>query len=723
MENHYLCLSYFLFKIKLASYTINSCILLIYKRIIIFSNILLIYIQYFFNVIEVNLCQQNKYTIMRKLNYTISILSVLSLFSVLKAQVTIGSGAPPVQGTLLQLKENESTGENASKGLMLPRVELSNINNLFPMFADPGNPGSPNADYINPTYKDEQDKLHTGLVVFNTNLCAPFGKGVFLWNGQNWYPVSETVLEGYSTIGLLPDTLHIPSGADKRPWDPATTSFDYSSSTSPIWSNLQETPPYNGLVFANQATQVSPFPAFWSVSPAIFSVKADIMTSPLITKMNPWATRQSSVTISLGADACSPGISKTVLLNQTNYAITGREPGSADPSTDEEDILNIITISDAKPNGTVDVLSNVRWQAFANTEGGTVAEVLNNYTQTPQGTNLSNGSHATGTFAYNGALGTSGSQFKYVKINLRDLEERAEDFVITIMQCRGNEDLSSVTTNANAAETSNPTSNWGTDVVRHLESSNYEEFYSADFGVAGRWMITNFAANAYDYSAGFTLNFGVAGSTSGSNTNIGYYAYPNNNLTTYNNNPYLGYLYNFAGATAGTKNALNVDQTNLPNQSLTQGICPTGWHVPSDYEWTELENEIIRNTTKYAYNSKNIIDDGGTYVPPTVAPGNYRGNHAPAMTNACETYQGNVQGTSKRLSEGGFGAYFAGEIVNGGPLEFGNTAVYWTSSTADPESGEAQAFYRVMSTAVGDIGVSSYQGNRTHYMAVRCKRN
>lgn len=667
---------------------------------------------------------------MKKFNYIIvlSILSVLLMASALKAQVTIGSGTPPVQGALLQLKENDNPAENASKGLMLPRVELSDINNLFPMFADSDNPNSPNADYANPTYKDEQDKLHTGLIVYNMNQCAPFGKGVFLWDGQKWYPLSKTVPEGYSTIALLPDTLHIPSGADKRAWIPVTMSFDYNSSASPIWSNLQATPPFDGLVFADQTAQISPYPALWSASPAIFSVKADMMTSPLITKMHPWATRQSSVMISSGASACGSGTTKTVLLNQTNYAISGRLPDSANNSTDENDIASMITIRDANPK-TMKVLSNTRWQASVQPTGGSISEVLSGYTEILQGQLLSDGNFAESSFSYTGVGSIPNTQFKYITVNLKDVYNRAEDFPVTIMQCQGNEDLSSVTTNATPAQTSDPLSDWGDKVVRHQAKNNfYEGFYSADFGTAGRWMITNLAATNYDTDVtpyGFTsLINSMDGSLSSGSILQGYYTYPHNSLTAYNNNPYLGLLYNFAGATAGDKAPVTHDEANDQSPGYTQGICPNGWHVPSDYEWTQLENEIINNTTKYAYVAKNIIDDGGQLVPPTILGGTYRGTHAPAMTNACETYTGNVQGTSRRLSEGGFGAYFAGEILNGAPNDFGETATYWTSSSAYSTTvTNGAAYYRVMSTGIGDIGISAFSSSRKIYMAVRCKRD
>ena len=67
------------------------------------------------------------------------------------------------------------------------------------------------------------------------------------------------------------------------------------------------------------------------------------------------------------------------------------------------------------------------------------------------------------------------------------------------------------------------------------------------------------------------------------------------NLTTgawcyYNNDPSKGKLYNWY-AVAG----IHDNDENTPNKEL----APEGWHVPSDVEWTELENYLIANGYNY----------------------------------------------------------------------------------------------------------------------------
>ena len=51
------------------------------------------------------------------------------------SQVTIGMIDQPLDGTLLDLKESNTSngGANSQKGLMLPRVSLTDVNSLSPI--------------------------------------------------------------------------------------------------------------------------------------------------------------------------------------------------------------------------------------------------------------------------------------------------------------------------------------------------------------------------------------------------------------------------------------------------------------------------------------------------------------------------------------------------------------------------------------------------------------
>jgi len=43
---------------------------------------------------------------------------------------------------------------------------------------------------------------------------------------------------------------------------------------------------------------------------------------------------------------------------------------------------------------------------------------------------------------------------------------------------------------------------------------------------------------------------------------------------------------------------MNGEAASSTNPSGVRGVCPLGWHMPSDAEWTVLENYLIA----YGYN-------------------------------------------------------------------------------------------------------------------------
>jgi hypothetical protein len=105
---------------------------------------------------------------------------VLGAATNMKAQVSIGTDEAPVQGALLQMKEvNDNVSNdkaNDTKGLGIPRVELTERAQLYPMF---------------PTAYDKtvEDAKHTGLMVWNTNASVMEGVGVYYWDGKQWVSI------------------------------------------------------------------------------------------------------------------------------------------------------------------------------------------------------------------------------------------------------------------------------------------------------------------------------------------------------------------------------------------------------------------------------------------------------------------------------------------------------------------------------------------------------
>jgi uncharacterized protein (TIGR02145 family) len=121
----------------------------------------------------------------------------------------------------------------------------------------------------------------------------------------------------------------------------------------------------------------------------------------------------------------------------------------------------------------------------------------------------------------------------------------------------------------------------------------------------------------------------VAGSGTGSTTNPYYYVYSydgtnvNDAKATANYSTY-GVLYNWSAAMAGAASSTS-------NPSKVQGVCPTGWHLPSDAEWTQLTDYLggesvaggkLKETGTTHWSSPNTAATNETGF--TALPGGYR---------------------------------------------------------------------------------------------------
>ncbi|NDV79596.1 hypothetical protein [Dysgonomonas sp. 511] len=124
----------------------------------------------------------------KQLTYILGLI-LIALFGsdALQAQVTIGSGARPLSGALLQLKENESEGSNAYRGLLLPRVRLVSRATSEVYIAGAGDNSSQEM------FSTGSGEAHNGFTVFNItenpakNLCG----GVYTWTKGSWLRLQE----------------------------------------------------------------------------------------------------------------------------------------------------------------------------------------------------------------------------------------------------------------------------------------------------------------------------------------------------------------------------------------------------------------------------------------------------------------------------------------------------------------------------------------------------
>ena len=134
--------------------------------------------------------------------------------------------------------------------------------------------------------------------------------------------------------------------------------------------------------------------------------------------------------------------------------------------------------------------------------------------------------------------------------------------------------------------------------------------------------------------------------------------------------------------------ALNGDDSSRSVPSGVRGICPEGWHLPSDGEWDILVN----------------------YLGGELAAGKRM-----KSTSGWNTYEGE---SGEGDNSSGFNALAAGSRhIDGGFNQLGFSAWYWSSTGYDQSS----TWYR--SLGYFHEGVYRYFGNRRYGFSVRCVKD
>lgn len=228
------------------------------------------------------------------------------------------------------------------------------------------------------------------------------------------------------------------------------------------------------------------------------------------------------------------------------------------------------------------------------------------------------------------------------------------------------------------------------------------------------------------------------------------YAYPSKTSTGWNSQPATwiprqGLLYNWKAATnsyspgdinqgqiAGAVPGANEVETMLESSvgaknGKIQGICPHGWHLPSDREWNELEKELYNNPAAY---SSYTTEEIATFNPTTwqdswdIATGRRSPSagttgHGAVMKSQCPPVDGvyATEGKSMLSSKGGFDVLLLGSISSGASLYYGSTAFFWSSSARSSATSWQRNIannYPTVSRTVGSANV---------FFSVRCKKD
>jgi len=219
----------------------------------------------------------------------------------------------------------------------------------------------------------------------------------------------------------------------------------------------------------------------------------------------------------------------------------------------------------------------------------------------------------------------------------------------------------------------------GTSTVSDYDGNSYQ---TLQLGTQC-WMKSNMKTTHYTDGTSIALG-------SSTSTTVAYRYYPNNssaNVSTY------GYLYNWPAAMHGAS-------SSSTNPSGVQGICPTGWHVPSDAEWTQLTTWVgSQSAYQCSGSSANIAKALASTSGWT------------SSTNTCAV--GNTQ-TSNNAT--GFGAVPAGNYT-GVYYSFGNFANFWSAT----EYNSYYAFCRYL--GYDNAYVSRSYHDQSYGFSVRCLRD
>lgn len=214
-----------------------------------------------------------------------------------------------------------------------------------------------------------------------------------------------------------------------------------------------------------------------------------------------------------------------------------------------------------------------------------------------------------------------------------------------------------------------------TGTLTDIEGNSYDWM-----GIGSQvWMAENLKTTKYNDGTSIPL---VTGKSEWSNLTTPGYCWNDNDETT--NKDTYGALYNWY--------TVNTDK-----------LCPSGWHVPTDDEWTDLENYLIANGYNY---------DGTT-------SGNKIGKSL-ASTSGWELRSiiGSVGNDQSSNNSTGFSAFPGGNRYYDGI--FGNVGYfgYWWSSS---EYSTSSAYYRSLS--YGNYLLYRDNGNKQFGFSVRCLRN
>jgi len=151
---------------------------------------------------------------------------------------------------------------------------------------------------------------------------------------------------------------------------------------------------------------------------------------------------------------------------------------------------------------------------------------------------------------------------------------------------------------------------------------------------------------------------------------------------------------------------MNGSASSSGNPSNVQGICPNGWHLPSDAEWSELTDYLIN--TYVDINAGNV---GNKLKSCRQVDSPLGGDCSTTEHPRWEAYNGQY-GTN----DFGFSALPGGSDNGGSSSYLGSSGLWWSSTESS-----SNAWNRVMGYGYGEVGRGS--GSKSGGFSVRCVRD
>lgn len=206
------------------------------------------------------------------------------------------------------------------------------------------------------------------------------------------------------------------------------------------------------------------------------------------------------------------------------------------------------------------------------------------------------------------------------------------------------------------------------------------------------WMKENLRTTHYANGDGVTV-----GNLNNSSDTVPYRLAPNNNET---NVPIYGYLYNWSAVMHGAA-------SSETNPSGVIGICPNGWHVPSEAEWLELKN-YVSSQNQYSCSGNN------QYIAKALASNTSDWTNS---SNLCAV--GNMPSSNNTtgftaLPSGFFDSYYS-------LFDIFSTASFWSATETNP-SGVHHVHAEIDNTSP-DVSIRHNGGRINDGFSVRCLLN